>query len=402
MKRLIIFVALVLVGVGGGIYVYSTARSRDLLAEQIRNSLEVEISVPAVNPGAPLLLLENNIESVELVASARLAAETRSGIRTHKEELRWSASSGRLSFVSSVTKNVWWLPAVSTLTGIRTDYRGWFGRFPETLVWGPVVVEKSCEVKVLPVTPSHLLRDGVIDGFMIGEYLDLRSSATLQRYGGEAVWIRLHPEVYLPPDGFYKVTAENKDLPISKHFTLGTFAMDYPWYSLGFPQYIALDYGLVEKLEALIVLMEADGYPASDFSLIYGFRSPAFNLGTLEEDREYTLKVPFSLHQYGKAVDLVIDHNHDLVMDDLNSDGRVDIHDAAVIMHYVNILDRRYREKGSRLVGGAGLYERHDFRGRVQSPYIHIDVRGFTNERGELIRWPGFWPDGTHIRFGQI
>jgi hypothetical protein len=265
-----------------------------------------------------------------------------------------------------------------------------------------MVVEKSCEVKVLPPTPSHLLRDGVTDGFVMGEYLDPRSSDTLQRYGDEAAWIRLYPEAYLPPDGFYKVTAENKDLPISKHFTLGTFAMDYPWYSLGFPQYIALDYGLVEKLEALIALMEADGYPASDFALIYGFRSPAFNLGTLDEDREYTLKVPFSLHQYGKAVDLLIDHNHDLVMDDLNGDGQVDIHDAAVVMHYVNILDRQYREKESRRVGGAGLYERHDFRGRVQSPYIHIDVRGFTNERGELIRWPGFWPDGTRIRFGQI
>ncbi len=402
MKRLIIVVGLVLVGVGGGIYIYSTARSRDLLAEQIKNILEVEIRVPAVNPGAPLLLLENNIESVELVARTRLAVETRLGIRTRKEELQWSASAGKLSVGSKDTKSVWWPPAIGTLTTIRIEYRGWFERFPETLLWGPVVVEKSCEVSVLPATPLHLLRDGVIDGFTIGEYLDPRSTVTLQRYGDEAVWIRLYPEAYLPPDGFYKVTAENKDLPISKHFTLGIFAMDYPWYSLGFPQYIALDYGLVEKLEALIALMEADGYPASDFAFIYGFRSPAFNLGTMEEDHEYTLKVPFSLHQYGKAVDLVIDHNHDLVMDDLNGDGRVDIHDAAVIMHYVNILDRQYREKGSWLVGGAGLYERHDFRGRVQSPYIHIDMRGFTNERGELIRWPGFWPDGTRIRFGQI
>ncbi len=401
MKRAIVIVVLVILAVGITLYVLNSAHFRKLLIERINQYLKVEISVPAVNPGARLLLLEN-CQRIELRANAWLPQPGTLGVRTRKEELQWSASAGRLSVRSGVTNNVWWPPAASTLTIIRTDYRGWFERFPETLLWGSVVVEKSCEVSVLPATPLHLLRDGVIDGFTIGEYLDPRSTATLQRYGDEAVWIRLYPEAYLPPDGFYKVTVENKDLPISKHFTLGTFAMDYPWYSLGFPQYIALDYGLVEKLEALIALMEADGYPASNFALIYGFRSPAFNLGTMEEDHEYTLKVPFSLHQYGKAVDLLIDHNHDLVMDDLNGDGRVDIHDAAVIMHYVNILDRRYREKGSRLVGGAGLYERHDFRGRVQSPYIHIDVRGFTNERGQLIRWPGFWPDGTRIRFGQI
>jgi hypothetical protein len=401
MKRLVIVVVLVCVCVGGLVFVMYTAKSRQALARDIEKDIEVEVIVPAVNPGAPLLLLEH-AEFVELAARARLPDQIAQDIQTRSEEFRWSSSAGKWSPSATGRKAIWWPPVISTLTVIRLHYKGWFKRFPDTFLWGPIVVEKSCEIKVVPPTSSQMLHNGIIDGFKIGEYLDPRSSATLKRFGDEAAWPRLHPDAYSVPQGFYKVTMANKDMPISKHFTLGIFAMDYPWFSYGFPQYIALDYGLVEKLEELIAMMEADGFPASDFALIYGFRSPAFNLGTIEQDSEYTLKVPFSLHQYGKAADLIIDHDDDLIMDDLNGDGRRDIYDAAVIMHYVNILDRKYREQGSRLVGGAGLYERHDFRGRVESPYIHIDIRGFTNERGELIRWPSLWPDGTPIRFGQL
>ena len=67
--------------------------------------------------------------------------------------------------------------------------------------------------------------------------------------------------------------------------------------------------------------------------------------------------------------------------------GKIDIDDARVILHYVNQLDKKYQNENSPLVGGAGIYSHHDFKGRVQSPYIHIDVRGFTNPDGSLIRW---------------
>lgn len=124
------------------------------------------------------------------------------------------------------------------------------------------------------------------------------------------------------------------------------------------------------------------------------------------------LKMPFSQHQFGRAIDLIVDEDGDGVLDDLNGDGVADIHDAAVIMYYVNLLDRRYREEGRMaMVGGAGVYTDNDFVQRPwQSPYIHIDTRGFLNSRGNLIRWTSgsmvanesVWPDGTTVRFGAI
>jgi hypothetical protein len=168
------------------------------------------------------------------------------------------------------------------------------------------------------------------------------------------------------------------------------------------PQYIALDYNLIRKLEDLIDLMNADGFAIERFTIVYPFRSPYYNLTSIEEDGQETLKAPFSMHQYGKALDIVLDQDGDLVIDDLNQDGQIDIHDPEVIMHYVNLLDRKYREEKDPRLGGAGLYTHTDFHERKQTPYIHFDVRGFTSPNGNLVRWPSHWPDGTPIRWGQI
>ena len=117
------------------------------------------------------------------------------------------------------------------------------------------------------------------------------------------------------------------------------------------------------------------------------------------------------MHQYGRAVDFIIDATGNGVMDDLNQDGVSDIYDAAVIMHYVNILDRDYRQSGFlEMVGGAGIYSGHDFVERLeyypQTPYIHVDTRGFLRPDGTLIRWDGDgtgqWPNGETIRWGDI
>jgi hypothetical protein len=170
--------------------------------------------------------------------------------------------------------------------------------------------------------------------------------------------------------------------------------MDFPWMSFGLPQYVALDINLIQKLEDLITIMREDGHKVTRFVPIYGFRPPWFNLGTIESNPDTNLKVPFSMHQYGRAVDFIIDEDGDGVIDDLNGDGKHDIHDAAVIMYYVNLLDRKYREeKRMHLVGGAGLYPEHDFNERpAKTPYIHVDTRGFVREDNSLYRWPTNWP----------
>jgi hypothetical protein len=194
---------------------------------------------------------------------------------------------------------------------------------------------------------------------------------------------------------------------ISPNIDMGLWTIDFPWKTLGMPQYIALDYHLVRKLEDLMALMREDGYVITRWVPIYGFRPPAFNLGKIQSESESTLKVPFSQHQYGRAIDLIIDEDGDGWLDDLNFDGVIDIHDAEVIMHYVNILDRRYRTEGRmEMVGGAGLYTHNDFLERAemigQTPYVHIDTRGFLEDGGWLVRWPATYDDGTPIPWGSL
>jgi hypothetical protein len=207
---------------------------------------------------------------------------------------------------------------------------------------------------------------------------------------------------------FYKVEESTRNLRIAPHQTLGTHTLDYEWFSLGLPQYIALDLHLVAKIEELIDLMNADGVSVTGIVPIYGFRPPVFNGQAIEYSTETNLKGRTSQHLYGRAIDFIIDEDGDGVMDDMNGDGFVDIHDAAVIMHYINILDRRYRSSGRmEMVGGAGMYERHDFKERAawfkkQTPYIHMDTRGFLRDNGWLVRWPYKWPDGEVILWGEI
>lgn len=273
--------------------------------------------------------------------------------------------------------------------------------FPLSLFGQLTVTKKVSQKYYYPISSGHY-SNGFINGYNIGRYLDPADPAVRRQYGGHSRYPDLYPDVYKIPKWFYRVTEENKDLKISKHFTLGDFAVDYPWYSLGFPQYIALDFDLVKKLEDLITLMNRDNWDITHFAFIYAFRPPEFNLGTMLEDPE-TLKTPFSMHQYGKAADVIVDEDNDNVLDDLNEDGRIDIYDAEVIMRYVNMLDRRYlTEDRLNMVGGAGMYRKNDFTGRPESPYVHIDVRGFLSEQGTFIRWPFTYPDGTPINFDAL
>ena len=271
-----------------------------------------------------------------------------------------------------------------------------------------VQITRRADFLILAPADASVLENGFIDDFRIGHYLDTSDPAIYERYFIQSSWHKKHPERYQVPNYFYKVTEATTDLKIAPHQTLGFYAMDYPWKSLGLPHYIALDLHLVRKVEDLIDLLQADGRSVTGFTPIYGFRSPAFNLGTIKARPDSTLKEPLSMHQYGRAVDLIVDEDGDGLLDDLNGDGHIDIHDAEVLMRYVNHLDRAYRARGEmNLVGGAGLYSENDFIERNRyfdhnTPYIHIDTRGFLADNGHLIRWPARWPDGSYIAWGDI
>ncbi|MBN1475832.1 hypothetical protein JXA47_03670, partial [Candidatus Sumerlaeota bacterium] len=226
----------------------------------------------------------------------------------------------------------------------------------------------------------------------------------LQTLEGDYEWVHANADRFEVPLWFYPVTEESRDWWISPHLRLGEFVLDHTWFSLGMPQWVAIEPRLVSKLEDLAALMHGSGFEFDHFTLIYGFRPPSYNLGRIERDAEETLKSPFSQHMYGQAADLIIDTDGDLRLDDLNGDGEVTVRDAAVIMSFINALDRHYRTEGDPRVGGAGIYDHHDFFERpILSPYAHLDVRGFLRENGTLYRWPANWPDtGEPIRWGEM
>jgi uncharacterized protein YcbK (DUF882 family) len=95
-----------------------------------------------------------------------------------------------------------------------------------------------------------------------------------------------------------------------------------------------------------------------------GYRTPYYN--------KLIGNVKYSRHLWGGAADIFIDeHPEDGMMDDLNGDGRIDCHDAAVLY---DIIDQMYGKPWyERFLGGLGRYEKTNSHG----PFVHVDVRGF-------------------------
>ena len=320
----------------------------------------------------------------------------------YEQRVRWWCDGGRLEHEDSLVRNRFYPPlraAVSTIQAELGLYPRQAGRTAKIPAF-----KKNAVLRVISSSPGMLLHDGEIDGFRIGRYLDPTDPEIRKEFNVANSWALIYPERFLRPSGFYLVDETSHDLRISRHFRLGDFALDYQWFSLGKRQYIALDYGLVRKMEDLVDELNRAGLPGDKIVIIYAFRPPAYNTDRVVRDSEQSLKAPFSFHQYGKAVDFILDADGDLRLDDLDGDGRITVRDAAALAHYVNVLDRRYRARAVLLYGGAGIYDHHDFWERpVQTPYVHMDVRGFLDENGHLIRWPSEWPDtGEPIAWGKL
>lgn len=351
-------------------------------------SIEVTCSESLWSGCAPLL---QNRSPVELRAEHRLSFSTATqrllkefGFGQPDLFLEWETDKGYLSGSSSPKAR--WNPGdehgVATVT-IRAKLlltpppeRGWlWSKKREPL-------EYHASARQSLVIPSTY-EDAVADPhnrLTIGTYPVAMSSAA-ERYP------RMYPDRYRIPECFYKVTAETAQTPISPNFRLGDFDMVYPYLDYEYPQYIAVELPLVQKLELLLERMNKAGFNIPTFTLISGFRPPEYNRGSIQKGAD--LKKPFSRHQYGDAVDMIVDVSpQDGVMDDLNGDGVIDIRDTEVVLKYVDELDAIFLKEGSPLMGGAGVYSRHDIPERPrQSPYIHIDTRNFTNAYKLPVRW---------------
>lgn len=168
-------------------------------------------------------------------------------------------------------------------------------------------------------------------------------------------------EAYENPAGFVEVTAENASTPVSDHLTLGDFVTHD---GAPYPKYIVLREALLDKVELVLADLEMHGVTTEHVKVLSGFRTPSYNFALGDASG----RARESRHQYGDAVDMIIDADGDGRMDDLNHDGRVDAGDVHVIEAAVDRVERAHPE----LAGGLGLYREMGPSG----PFAHIDVRG--------------------------
>jgi len=161
------------------------------------------------------------------------------------------------------------------------------------------------------------------------------------------------------PRYFVELNSRNSGTRVSTHMTLGQFLCHVEGR---YPQYMALDLRLVDKLEALLEAV-SEVYPqACDIHNISGFRTPAYNAAIGNETSE-------SLHLYGAAADIWIEGwpPNDL-MDDIDRNKRVDVYDGEYLVELVRVLEAT----GEVVTGGASAYRWIPTHG----PFVHIDVRG--------------------------
>jgi uncharacterized protein YcbK (DUF882 family) len=183
--------------------------------------------------------------------------------------------------------------------------------------------------------------------------------------------IKLFPSLYEEPTWYYPVTNANKNGYVLPGIIWEKFDHDeYYRQQLNpdFPHYIALDRKIIRELYLFRRKLDRLGYPAR-IKIICGTRNPSYNQG--EREKDTTLKALYSRHQYGDALDLIVDSSHSRRMDDINGDGMINIKDADRL---AEIAENLREELG--FEGGIGTYNQHDVQGRIQSPYLHLDLRG--------------------------
>jgi hypothetical protein len=217
-----------------------------------------------------------------------------------------------------------------------------------------VVVRESVEERALRdsivlaaavLVPMSEVRSGRVRSFRVGAY-------------PEEVFRGL-PR-YRRPRGFIRVTREIAATRVSPRFRLGQFSVRRP---ATWPKYTVLHERLLLKLELLVERARRRGVPPEGWRVLSGYRSPWYN-------RDIG-RPRFSRHLFGDAADVYVDRDGNGAMDDLNSDGRVDVLDADVLY---DIVDRMDADPDLRhLLGGLGKYRTTPSHG----PFIHLDTRGY-------------------------
>jgi len=246
------------------------------------------------------------------------------------------------------------------------------------------IISGTAEIFVQVPTPGNRMAGGILDGVPLGDYPDpLDALAPLL--------VRKHANVYRLPSWFYRVDEANRGFRVSPHFTLGDFDMTYDYWQPNYPvpyEYIAFHPRLLDKLETLVDRIQATFGSDCRLVLLAGYRSPIYNEEVKRMELDTTQTSRYSMHLYGRAADFIVDADGDGRMDDLSHDGKVDINDARAVRELVDQVDARAAPGPDSLLGGCGVYPRHDISARkAQTPYVHVDVRGYLNEQGKPARW---------------
>jgi hypothetical protein len=187
------------------------------------------------------------------------------------------------------------------------------------------------------------VRDGVLEGYAIGRYVQTP--------------LRGDP-AYLPPAGFVEVSDDDAGLLVSPRLTLGQFLCKQP----GDPRFVALSPPLLEKLEAILDGVAAEGWDPASLVVMSGFRTPAYN-------RAIGNTTVYSRHLWGDAADIYLDGDGDGVMDDLDGDGRSGEGDARAL---ARLVERVMAEREGLSPGGLATYRANAAHG----PFVHVDARG--------------------------
>lgn len=224
------------------------------------------------------------------------------------------------------------------------------GAYPVTGT-GLVAGRTTSRTLTMVVTvPTSNVKNGKLNGYPIGTYpKGFGPKPTLVANRGS------RDDRYTVPAGFVELNRKTLDTPLSRHYKLRDFAGKDSF--VDGKKYLFVEPRLIEKLERLIVTLNAAGYPCGKLEIMSGFRSPALN-------RAIGNVTTLSRHTYGDAADMICQ--------DFNRDKKNDMLDAQILLAAVTKLD-----KETDLTGGACLYPPTPGHGY----FVHTDTRG------TLVRW---------------
>jgi hypothetical protein len=211
---------------------------------------------------------------------------------------------------------------------------------------------EAMTLNVFVMVPIDSVKNQMLNGYRIGDYFWAKP------------WDR---PIYRPPPGLIEVTPDLLDTRVSPHFTLRQFVCKQ---ASGYPKYMVLRERLLLKLELILQAANEAGYRCDTFAVLSGYRTPWYN--------KSIGNVKYSRHVWGGAADIFIDEApKDGMMDDLNKDGKIDVHDAAVLY---KIIDQLFGKSFyTPFVGGLGRYKKTANHG----PYVHVDARGRRTRWGD-------------------